>query len=103
MCVCDPTAYQCVCGAAGGDVFLTYNVYLIYDQPYCTIILLMPDAVIALKGVTKRYGSARGVSDVTLRVEEGSGFGFLGPNGAGKSTTINMLLDFFRPTSGELK
>ena len=50
--------------------------------------------------LTKRFGDVLAVDDVTLRVEEGEIFGFLGPNGAGKSTTINMLLDFHRPTSG---
>jgi ABC-2 type transport system ATP-binding protein len=60
-------------------------------------------AVIELKNVTKIYGSSRGVEDVTLKVPEGSIFGFLGPNGAGKTTTISMLIDLIRPTSGEIE
>ena len=58
------------------------------------------NAVIETRQLTKRYGSARGIDDVDLRVEAGEVFGFLGPNGAGKSTTIRTLLDFQRPTSG---
>jgi ABC-2 type transport system ATP-binding protein len=51
--------------------------------------------------LTKRYGEdILAVDDLDLTVEEGEIFGFLGPNGAGKSTTINVLLDFVRPTSG---
>ncbi|AGB37887.1 ABC transporter ATP-binding protein [Natronococcus occultus] len=51
--------------------------------------------------LTKRYGEdVLAVDDLDLTVEKGEIFGFLGPNGAGKSTTINMLLDFVRPTSG---
>ena len=57
-------------------------------------------AAIELDGVTKRFGDVTAVSDLSLTVEEGEVFGFLGPNGAGKSTTINLLLDFVRPTSG---
>ncbi len=57
-------------------------------------------AAIQLDGVTKRYGSVTALQDVDLTVESGEIFGFLGPNGAGKSTTINILLDFVRPTSG---
>jgi ABC-2 type transport system ATP-binding protein len=57
-------------------------------------------AAIETRRLTKRYGSARGIEDVDLRVETGEVFGFLGPNGAGKSTTIRTLLDFQRPTSG---
>ena len=60
-------------------------------------------AAIELDGVTKRYGDVTAVRDLDLAVEEGEVFGFLGPNGAGKSTTINMLLDFVRPTSGSVR
>ncbi|WP_257300698.1 ABC transporter ATP-binding protein [Haloarchaeobius sp. FL176] len=50
--------------------------------------------------LTKRFGDVLAVDELDLTVREGEIFGFLGPNGAGKSTTINMLLDFHRPTSG---
>lgn len=51
--------------------------------------------------LTKRYGrDVYAVNGLDLTVEEGEVFGFLGPNGAGKSTTIDMLLDYVRPTSG---
>jgi ABC-2 type transport system ATP-binding protein len=58
---------------------------------------------IELDGVTKRFGDVVAVSDLDLTVSEGEVFGFLGPNGAGKSTTINMLLDFVRPTTGDVR
>jgi ABC-2 type transport system ATP-binding protein len=51
-------------------------------------------------GLTKFYGTDRGVEDIDLRVERGEVFGFLGPNGAGKTTTIRLLLDLIRPTRG---
>jgi len=57
---------------------------------------------IEVRGATKRYGDVTAVSDLDLTVEEGEVYGFLGPNGAGKSTTIDMLLDFVRPTAGEV-
>ncbi|MGM0592068.1 MAG: ABC transporter ATP-binding protein [Halobacteriota archaeon] len=57
-------------------------------------------AAIETRSLTKRYGALHAVRDVDLRVERGEVLGFLGPNGAGKSTTINMLLDFVRPTTG---
>ena len=50
--------------------------------------------------LTKSYGKARGVTDLTLHVPEGSCFGFIGPNGAGKSTTSRTLLGLISPTSG---
>lgn len=63
----------------------------------------MQAPVIELNNATKLYGQAKGVESISLRVEPGTIFGFLGPNGSGKSTTINMLLDFIHPTSGEVK
>ena len=58
---------------------------------------------IQTKGLTKRYGRARGVTGLTLSVEEGEFFGFIGPNGAGKSTTIRMLLGLTAPTEGKAR
>jgi ABC-2 type transport system ATP-binding protein len=57
-------------------------------------------AAIDIHGLTKRYGRARGIEDVSLVVEPGDVFGFLGPNGAGKTTTIRTLLGLLRPTAG---
>ena len=53
--------------------------------------------------LTKFYGSARGIEDLELTVEQGDFFGFIGPNGAGKSTTIRTLLGLISPTSGDAK
>ncbi len=57
-------------------------------------------SVIEINQLTKMYGKARGISDISFKVEEGEIFGFIGPNGAGKSTTIRTLLSLIRPTSG---
>lgn len=55
---------------------------------------------IRTKGLTKRFGDVLAVEDLDLTVQQGEIFGFLGPNGAGKSTTIDLLLDYVRPTGG---
>jgi ABC-2 type transport system ATP-binding protein len=57
-------------------------------------------AVIELERLTKRYGSSRGIEDVSMVVQPGEVFGFLGPNGAGKTTTNRTVLDRLHPTSG---
>ena len=59
--------------------------------------------MIQIDRLTKRYGRARGITELTLRVPEGSCFGFIGPNGAGKSTTIRTLLGLLSPTSGSAR
>lgn len=57
-------------------------------------------SIIGVNNLTKYYGKARGIVDVSFSVEEGEIFGFIGPNGAGKSTTIRLLLSLIHPTSG---
>ncbi|MEV6975577.1 ABC transporter ATP-binding protein [Kitasatospora sp. NPDC093806] len=50
--------------------------------------------------LTKRYGDALAVDDLTFTVPAGRVTGFLGPNGAGKSTTLRMILGLSAPTGG---
>jgi ABC-2 type transport system ATP-binding protein len=61
-----------------------------------------PHAVIEMHGLTKHYGSARGIADLELAINEGEIFGFLGPNGAGKTTTIRLLLGLMKPSAGSI-
>src|SRR3982074_2829872 len=56
--------------------------------------------IIEIDKLTKRYGSKRGIIDVSFQVEEGEVFGFLGPNGAGKTTTIRLLMALLRADAG---
>ena len=60
-------------------------------------------AAIETMGLTKDYGSGRGLFDLDLEVDEGEVFGYLGPNGAGKTTTIRLLMDLIHPTAGSAK
>jgi len=55
---------------------------------------------IETKGLTKDYGSGRGIFDLDLTVNEGQVFGYLGPNGAGKTTTIKLLMGTIHVTRG---
>lgn len=58
--------------------------------------------MIEIENVSKRYGSVRALSDVSLRVEKGSVLGLLGQNGAGKTTLINILTGYLAPSSGRV-
>lgn len=58
-------------------------------------------AAISIMNLSKSYGKKRGVTNLTLEVEQGDIFGFLGPNGAGKSTTIRSLLGLIRFQEGK--
>ena len=59
--------------------------------------------LVETQGLTKRYGSSRGIEDVSFTINEGEVFGFLGPNGAGKTTTIRTLMGLLRPTAGSAR
>ncbi|MFH1719485.1 MAG: ABC transporter ATP-binding protein [Planctomycetota bacterium] len=58
---------------------------------------------IEFETLTKWYGSARGVEDLSFGIEQGEIFGYLGPNGSGKTTTIRCLMGLLRPTRGECR
>ena len=52
--------------------------------------------------INKWFGQFQAIKDLSMEVQEGALFGFLGPNGAGKTTTMRMILDLFRPDSGQI-
>lgn len=58
--------------------------------------------MIAMRDLTKFYGHAPALLDVSLEVPPGVIFGYLGPNGAGKTTTVRMLVGLMRPTRGSV-
>lgn len=53
--------------------------------------------------LTKRYGDATVVRNLSLQVNEGEIMGLLGPNGAGKSTTVSMISTILAPDSGDIR
>ena len=60
-------------------------------------------SIIEANHLTKYYGKARGIVDVSFNVDEGEIFGFIGPNGAGKSTTIRLFCSLIYPTRGSVE
>ncbi len=59
--------------------------------------------MIAVEGVTKRYGPIVAVDRATFEVNRGEVVGFLGPNGAGKTTTMRMLTGTLQPDEGRIR
>jgi ABC-2 type transport system ATP-binding protein len=64
---------------------------------------MIDDPVIEANGLTKAYGSAVAVDQISFRVGRGEIFGLLGPNGAGKTTTILMILGLTEISAGEVR
>jgi spermidine/putrescine transport system ATP-binding protein len=59
-------------------------------------------AAIVLESVSKRYGKAEAVSDVSLEIGDGEFFSLLGPSGCGKTTTLRMIAGFVVPDEGRV-
>jgi ABC-2 type transport system ATP-binding protein len=62
----------------------------------------MPDSVILVENLVKRYGKTIAVGGVSFAVERGVTTALLGGNGAGKTTTLSILLGLLLPTSGSV-
>ncbi len=60
-------------------------------------------AAVELKGLSKHYGAAVAVDDVSLRVEHGQLVCLLGPSGCGKTTTLRLIAGFIEPSAGEIE
>jgi len=58
------------------------------------------EVAVSLHGLTKHYGSSRGIEDITFDVHHGEVLGFLGPNGSGKTTALRTLVGLIHATSG---
>jgi branched-chain amino acid transport system permease protein len=61
------------------------------------------DVLLAVEGVTKRFGGLVAVNDMSLDVRAGEIVALIGPNGAGKSTMFNLVSGVDDPTAGQVK
>jgi lipooligosaccharide transport system ATP-binding protein len=62
----------------------------------------MTEPLFDARHLTKRYGTATVVDDLSFRIAPGECLGVIGPNGAGKTTTIRMCLGLTEPDAGEI-
>ena len=60
------------------------------------------DYIIETRGLTKDFAGFTAVSEVDLKVRQGSIHALIGPNGAGKTTVFNLLTKFLEPTRGQI-
>ncbi|MFP8832721.1 ABC transporter ATP-binding protein [Hydrogenophaga sp. XSHU_21] len=62
----------------------------------------MTDALLHIDGVSRSFGGLKAVSNVSLRVTEGSLTALIGPNGAGKTTLFALMSGFLQPDAGKV-
>jgi ABC-type branched-subunit amino acid transport system ATPase component/branched-subunit amino acid ABC-type transport system permease component len=65
--------------------------------------IAVPRKVLAVRGLTVRFGGTVAVDSVDLDVNPGEVVGLIGANGAGKTTFIDAITGFVRPTSGTVE
>jgi ABC-2 type transport system ATP-binding protein len=58
--------------------------------------------VVRIEELTKKFGDAVAVNNISLEINEGEIYGLLGPNGAGKSTTINIICGLLAMDKGSV-
>jgi branched-chain amino acid transport system ATP-binding protein len=59
--------------------------------------------MLAIDGLTKRFGGFPAVNQVSFEARQGEILGLIGPNGSGKSTTFNLIAGTLRPTAGTIR
>jgi branched-chain amino acid transport system ATP-binding protein len=62
----------------------------------------MADALLDVRGVTKRFGGFQALAGVSIEVKAGERFGLIGPNGSGKTTLINCISGTLRNDEGRI-
>jgi branched-chain amino acid transport system ATP-binding protein len=62
----------------------------------------MAEALLAVSGITKRFGGLTALEDVSLSVSPGDIYGLIGPNGAGKTTLFNILTGVYACDTGKI-
>src|SRR6266480_4403622 len=60
------------------------------------------DAIISLRGVTKRFGSHTVLEDITFDIPKGKITAIMGPSGTGKSVLLKNIIGLLRPEAGEI-
>ena len=63
----------------------------------------MAEPLLALDGLTKRFGEHEAVRGIDLEIAEGEFIALMGPSGCGKTTTLRMIAGLEEPTSGEVR
>ena len=56
----------------------------------------MPQSMVHIENLVKRYGDLTALNHLELDIREGEIFGLLGPNGSGKTTAISCLLSLLK-------
>src|SRR5215468_7287659 len=63
----------------------------------------MPEVMLRVEGLTKRFGGFTALNGVSFEVYEGEILGLIGPNGSGKTTAFNCVSGALAPSAGTIR
>lgn len=63
----------------------------------------MTVALLAMEGVSLRFGALQVIDNLSVHLDEGEAVGVVGPNGAGKTTMLNLLAGQLHPDAGRIR
>ncbi len=61
------------------------------------------EVVLRMRGISKKFGPVRALSEVSFTVRRGTVHALVGENGAGKSTLMKILAGVYQPDSGTIE
>jgi branched-chain amino acid transport system ATP-binding protein len=62
----------------------------------------MPDSILRIQSLTKRFGGLTAVNAVNFELQDGAIASIIGPNGAGKTTVFNLITGIYKPDTGSV-
>jgi branched-chain amino acid transport system ATP-binding protein len=63
----------------------------------------MPELLLNISGVNKRFGGLQALTEVGVSIAKGQIYGLIGPNGAGKTTFFNVITGLYQPDTGRFE
>ena len=58
--------------------------------------------IVSFKDVSLNFGGVKALSNVSFDIKEGKSFGLVGESGSGKTTIAKMVVNLFKPSSGDI-
>jgi ABC-2 type transport system ATP-binding protein len=59
--------------------------------------------MIEIKNLTKKFGKATSLNEVSITFKKGDAVALMGANGAGKTTLVRLIMGYYHPTSGHVR
>lgn len=83
------------------------EVYLVdseFKQSQSLGSTIKPNSALVIENIVYKYGFGKpAINDISLTIQAGEKLALVGVSGSGKSTLVKLLVNFFKPESGQIK